>query len=286
MWIALSLFSGLSDALRDATSKYGAGRVPRIMVAWSYSLFALPYFLPILVLQKPAHLPASFWLLAGCMGITHVVGSLGLVYALSVSELSLCIPMIAFSPVFLLVVGPLVNGHTPSGYAVGGTLLVTLGCYLLNISDLRKGLLAPIRALGRDRGVRVMLALALLWSVTAAIDLEAVRTYGLGFWAAAELTAIALAFLPWILATKPYRGMNRGSWGMLAGIGLWNALSFGPYLVALSSAHALSVICLKRCNIFFALILGRVVFNENSLRGRLIGASLMFAGLCILTILG
>lgn len=286
MWIALSLFSGLSDAVRDAASKYGTGRVPRIMVAWSYSLFSLPYFLPILLTQAPSDLPLSFWLLAMSMGVVHLCGSLGLVYALSVSELSLCIPMIAFSPVFLLFVGPLVNGHVPSGHAIGGTLLVAIGCYLLNISDLKKGLLAPIRALSEDRGVRVMLCLSLVWSFSAAVDLEAVRAYGLGFWAAAELSAIALAFLPFVIATKAYRGLTRRSWAMLAGVGLGNALSFGPYLLALGSSHALYVICLKRCNIFFSLVLGRVLFNEDSLRGRLLGATIMFAGVCLLTIFG
>jgi len=286
MWVLLSLLSGLSDASRDALSKSGSKAVPHVMLSWSYSLLALPYFLPILLLNQPSEIPLNLVLLALGVGMIHVLGSLGLVYALSRSDLSLCVPMIAFTPVFLLVVGPLMTGHSPSAYAIAGTFLVAGGCYLLNIADLKEGLLGPVKALGRDKGVRMMLVLSLVWAVSAAIDLRAVREYGLSFWATVELLAIAILFLPIVIAKKGIQGMTPAGWRYLACVGLGNALSFGPYLLALSSTHALYVVCLKRCNIFFALIIGKMFFGEDSLRGRLLGAIIMFVGVSLITILG
>ncbi len=286
MWIFLSLFSGLSDATRDAISKRGSGAIPHVMISWSYSLFALPFFLPVLLLSAPTELPLEFWLLALGIGAGHVLGSLGTVYALSRSDLSLCIPMTAFSPVFLLVVGPIMNGHVPSSHAILGTLLVTAGCYLLNISDVRRGLLAPLVSLAREPGVRMMLLLSVFWSFSAAIDLNAVRKFGLPFWAASELVAIAILFIPVVIYKKGLQGMTPMGWRTLPLIGMANACSFGPYLLALSSTHALYVICLKRSNIFFALLVGRLMFGEDSLRGRLVGASLMFAGVAVISLWG
>jgi uncharacterized membrane protein len=75
-------------------------------------------------------------------------------------------------------------------------------------------------------------------------------------------------------------------WRTLPLIGMANACSFGPYLLALSSTHALYVICLKRSNIFFSLLVGRLMFGEDSLRGRLVGASLMFAGVAVISLWG
>lgn len=286
MWILLSLFSGLSDATRDAISKRSSGTIPHVMISWSYSLFALPFFLPVLLLSAPSELPLEFWLLAIGIGAAHVLGSLGVVYSLSRSELSLCVPMTAFSPVFLLVIGPMMNGHAPSSHAILGTVLVTAGCYLLNISDIRRGLLAPVVSLAREPGVRMMLLLSVFWSFSAAIDLNAVRKFGLPFWAASELFAIAILFVPVVIYKKGLKGMTPMGWRTLPLIGMANACSFGPYLLALSSTHALYVICLKRSNIFFSLLVGRLMFGEDSLRGRLIGASLMFAGVAVISLWG
>lgn len=286
MWILLSLLAGVGDTMRDATAKYGATRIPRPMVTWSFSLCALPYFLPILLWQAPPELPLEFWFLALTMGVVHVLGGLGLTYALATTDLSLCIPMIAFTPVFLLVVGPFMNGHIPSAHAIFGTLLVTVGCYLLNISDIRRGLFGPIKALARDKGVRMMLVLSLLWSFSAAVDLNAVRMYGLSFWGAAEITAVALVFTPIAITKGAYKNLPKGTWRILALIGFGNALSFGPYLMALHSTPALYVVCLKRSNIFFSLVAGRLFFGEDSLHGRLLGATLMFAGVCVISLWG
>lgn len=286
MWILLSLVSGLSDALRDSVVKGLSRSTPQVMIAWSYSLCSLPYFLPFVLLQPPVDLSADFWLLALFLGATHVLGSLGVTYALASSDLSLCVPMVAFTPVFLVVVGPLITGHIPSAHGVAGTLLVALGCYLLNIRDATRGGLAPIRAIFREKGVRMMLLVSLLWSVTSAIDLRAVRTYGLAFWSAAELAAIAALFVPVVIARRGMAATSPASWRGLALIGVLNAFSFGPYLVALSSSHALYVVCVKRSSILFSLVLGRILFNENSLHGRLLGASLMFLGVCVISIWG
>lgn len=286
MWIILSLLSGLSDATRDAISKRSTGKLPHVMISWAYSAFSLPFFLPILFFSAPSELPLEFWLTAIGIGAAHVLGGLGLVYSLSRSDLSLCVPMTAFTPVFLLVVGPLLNGYSPSTAAVTGTFFVAAGCYTLNISDIRSGLLGPLRSLASERGVRMMLVLSIFWSVSAAIDLRAVRAYGLPFWAASELAAIALLSLPVVFYRGGFRAMPRSGWRTLPLIGLANALSFGPYLLALSSTHALYVICLKRSNIFFSLLVGRLVFGEDSLRGRLLGASLMFAGVAIISVWG
>jgi drug/metabolite transporter (DMT)-like permease len=264
MWILLSLLSGLSDATRDAISKRGSGTIPHVMISWSYSLFALPFFLPVLLLSAPSELPLEFWLLAIGIGAAHVLGSLGVVYSLSRSELSLCVPMTAFSPVFLLVIGPMMNGHAPSSHAIFGTVLVTAGCYLLNISDIRRGLLAPVVSLAREPGVRMMLLLSVFWSFSAAIDLNAVRKFGLPFWAASELFAIAILFVPVVIYKKGLKGMTPMGWRTLPLIGMANACSFGPYLLALSSTHALYVICLKRSNIFFSLLVGRIACAVGS----------------------
>jgi drug/metabolite transporter (DMT)-like permease len=100
MWIPFALLAGLGDALRDALSKKASASIPRPLITWSYTLCALPFFLPTLARTMPDSLPLwMWWMLLGVASL-HVLGGLMLVKALQLSDLSLCIPLIAFTPVF------------------------------------------------------------------------------------------------------------------------------------------------------------------------------------------
>ncbi len=286
MWMFLALLAGLGDAVRDALSKKASSSIPRPLISWSYAVCALPFFIPVLIQHVPSALPPFFWLILGFVVCCHVVGGLMLVKALQLSDLSLCVPMIAFTPVFLLVVAPAMTGDTPSFTGILGATLVTLGSYVLNVDKAKTGVMAPFRALFTDRGPRIMLGLSLLWTVTACVDRVVVQTLDRAFWGSAQLCGIALAMFPIVVKQGGFRRrLAKGSYTTLLSIGGCNALSLGAYLFALQVAPVHHVICLKRVSILFSVILGRVLFNERFLGERLPGAVLMLAGVVVITLL-
>ena len=287
MWLILSLIAGLGDALRDALSKRAAQTIPRSLITWSYSLFAIPFLVPIVVANMPESIPSEFWLFVAFTSTCHVCGGLLLVKALHSSDLSVCTPMIAFTPVFLLVVGPALTGDLPSFAGVLGALLVVVGSYVLNISQSRAGWLAPFKALYTQTGPRLMLILALLWSVTGSVDRIAVKRFDLMFWGSAQLCAIAILLLPIVI----YSGALRQRPSLrdvrsLVSIGAVNCVSLITYLIALTVAPVHYVICIKRLSIPISVVLGRFMFNEDLLADRLPGAVLMFAGVIVISIWG
>jgi drug/metabolite transporter (DMT)-like permease len=284
-WVLLSLLAGLADAVRDSISKKASTTTPRALVTWSYSLCALPFFLPGMVRNIPADLPLEFWALLVFVSSCHVGGGLALVKALQISDLSLCIPMMAFTPVFLLVVGPALTGDAPTFSAIVGAVLVTCGSYVLNLGKARDGIIAPIRALLSERGARIMLGLALLWSITGSIDRIAMRHYDLSFWASAQLSMIAILLLPFVLraGVLKVKSLKEAATHMLS-LGTANALSLGAYLIALQTAPVHYVVCLKRSNILFAVVLGRLFFAEKAVAARLPGALLMLLGVILISL--
>jgi drug/metabolite transporter (DMT)-like permease len=294
MWIILSLIAGLADALRDAFSKQSSKTIPRSLITWSYSLFALPFFVPLALSHLPETIPLDFWLLVTCAALLHVGGGLMLVKALHVSDLSVCTPMVAFTPVFLLVVGPLLTGDIPSTGGTIGALLVVAGSYMLNISKKSRGLLAPLKALYTDTGPRLMLALALLWSVTGSIDRIAVQRFELLFWASVQLCAIAVFLIPVVIKsgalTKNKSSLKAANppnvFRALFTLGAINCASFATYLIALQIAPVHYVVCVKRSSIPFSILLGKMMFQEQALRERLPGGVLMLAGVVIISLWG
>jgi len=284
LWVLLSLLAGLADAVRDTLSKRASLHIPRELITWSYSLCALPFFLPALFLNRPQELSIDFWLLLLFVSTCHVGGGLALVRALQISELSLCVPMMAFTPVFLLVIGPLIAGDATTILGLIGAFCVTAGSYLLNVKLAREGILAPMRALLSDKGVRIMLGLALLWSVTGSIDRVAVRRYDLFFWASAQLTTIAILLLPIQIKSHNLRfsTLKRGAL-QLTSLGVSNAFSLVAYLVALRLAPVQYVVCLKRSSILFSIVLGRFLLGEKLSMARLPGALVMLAGAALIS---
>lgn len=287
MWIVLSLLAGLGDALRDAFSKRAAESVPRPLITWSYSLLALPFLLPRLVNNIPDSLPFWFWPLLLAVSSAHVVGGLLLVRALKLSDLSLCTPMVAFTPVFLLLLGPAMTGDSLSAYGVCGALLVAVGSYVLNLSKASSGLTAPLRALFVEKGSRIMLGLSFLWSVTGSIDRMVVQYINPSFWGGALVCCISLLLVPIVARSGGFTvSLSARSGGLFLLLGGFNALSIITYLAALQTAPVHFVICLKRSSILFSVLLGRLLFEESFLADRLPGALLMLLGVVVISLLG
>jgi len=287
MWILLSLLAGLADAVRDACSKKASQSVAGPLITWAYSVCAIPFILPGMLRNIPENLPPLFWLLLLGMSSAHVIGGLTLVKALRSSDLSLCTPMVAFTPVFLLVIGPLITGDIPSRFGVIGALLVASGSYVLNLGKAQRGVLAPIRALFEERGSRLMLALALLWSITGSVDRFAVQHFDATFWGGAQLCAISILLIPIVLRQRALRGgISKRAAFLLLALGGWNVVSLFGYLAALKVAPVHYVICLKRSSILFSVLLGRAFFGESFVADRLPGAILMLLGVVVISLFG
>jgi drug/metabolite transporter (DMT)-like permease len=287
MWIVLSLFAGLGDALRDATTKKFSLTLPNILIASAYSTFALPFLLPLLLFSIPEQIPKNFWYLSAATSSLHVVGGLILVRALQLGELSLSTPLTAFTPVFLIITAPLITGESLSRWGIAGSCMVVVGSYVLNLSKKGVGFFAPLKALLYTPAARLMLLLSFIWSITGSIDRVAVQHFPLHFWAPAQMLLTSLIYLPLVIYQKQFSGFKNPTTikGLML-IGGFNALSFLTYLYALALAPVYYVICVKRSSIIFSIFLGKKLFDEENIGEKLLGAICMILGVAIISLLG
>lgn len=284
MWIFLSLFAAAGDAARDSATKRFASKVPLILISWSYSLFMVPFCLPGMLKNCPEIIPENFWPLLWCIASMHVISGIVTVTTIKSGDLSLTIPLSAFTPVFLLFTSPFLTGDSIGAIGIVGALMVFSGSYLLNISHTRYGILGPLKAIASQPGARGMLFLSFLWSITGSIDRIAVRLVPIEFWGGAQMLAISALFLPIVLLSRQaHLIFVPKNFVRLALIGAVNAFSFFPYLAALHRAPAHFVVCVKRTSILFSIILGGMIFKEKNLAERLAGALLMLTGVIVIS---
>lgn len=112
----------------------------------------------------------------------NVVANLLFVVAIKVSPLSLTIPVLSFTPVFTTLLAIPVLGEVPAPSDVAGIVLVVVGALALHVvpgSGAHPMTLA--RAFLRERGSVMMAGVALLWSVTPALDKLAIERSGPAF---------------------------------------------------------------------------------------------------------
>ena len=172
LWLPLGLGAALGDSGADVVTKRSFSHLPPYGMALARLFAAVPFLgLAALFLRVPPLTP-TFWLIVAAMLPLEVTAMLLYMRALKVCHLSLCIPFLAFTPVFLILTGWLVLGEGLSPWGVGGTLMIAAGSYLLGLgvgTAGRVGFFAPLRALAREMGARLMLIVAAIYSCTAAL---------------------------------------------------------------------------------------------------------------------
>jgi drug/metabolite transporter (DMT)-like permease len=284
LWIPLALLTALFESLKDVVLKHNVRGVPPSVLAWAWAFFALPFLGAALLLSEPVVLGEQFWVALVANASLNIAALSLYVRALGASDLSVTVPLIAFSPLFLLATSPLIVGEFPDAWGVVGVLLVVFGSYLLNIRERTHGYLAPFRALLRERGPRLMLGVAVLWSIAATIDKVGVQHSSPTFWVAAVNLCIALGLTPLMLRAPGSVRAIWANWRTLLLIGLFAALAVSLQMVAIGMTLVAYVISIKRVSILLSVLWGALLFHETGLRERLVGTLLMVLGVVAVTL--
>jgi drug/metabolite transporter (DMT)-like permease len=284
-WAVFAFLTAFFESAKDVLGKRRLGDTDEYVVAWAWRFFALPFLLPILIFTGIPELGSGFWwaLLAG--GTLNVVTAVLYMKAIKMSDLSLAVPMIAFTPLFLLLTSPLLLGEFPGPAGAVGVLLIVSGSYLMKARELAHGILAPFRALLVERGPRLMMIVALIWSVTANIDKIGLENSSPLFWAVAINLFIAAAMCPlalWRLRRRD-RFLPLHLKGLFA-IGAAGGLTTVCQMTAISMALVPLVIAIKRTSTVMTVLWGHFLFREAGLKERFSGVVLMSLGVLLIAI--
>jgi drug/metabolite transporter (DMT)-like permease len=217
--------------------------------------------------------------------------------AVQQSPLSVTIPMLSFTPVFLLPAGFLMLGEAPTMAQIVGVVLVAGGSILIHgnqqrgqasedsVNTLRTRLRALQTALMRDRGSQAMLVVALIYSVTNPLDKKLVGHYGAYLYATIYSAASAVILLGWQLMQEARRlQLTRKAWPWTAAAGVTDAISLLLLFLAFQWTQVASAITVKRSGAIITVLLGWMFFRETHLASRLAATCIMILGVCLLSL--
>jgi len=254
-------------------------------VAWLIRILPAPILLIILAFTPLPVLTSELLLLVIAVGIVGAVVTVAYMKAIKISPLSLSLPMLTFTPVFMLLTSPLILGEFPTWTGVAGIICIVAGAYLLNIRDARRGYLAPIKSLFREKGPVIMLCIALVWSIMANVDKIGIMKSSVIFWSASFYTAVAIFLFPVVLLkSKGGLGSIRKNLKFVPAMGIVPAARVLFQMTAITMTIVPYVISIKRTSAFFGSLYGRFFFGERGFRERIAGVLVMITGVILIAL--
>lgn len=274
----------LSLAAADAvTKRWLAGLGARDLTVVRFGLTGL-VTLPLLLAEPPAWPPLAFWGWISWLVPLELIALILYVQAIRDHDLSLTLPYLAFTPAFITLTGWLILGERLSVGGFAGIALVVGGSWLLHLEDWsatswQRAITAPFS----HPGSRKMLAVAFIYALTSVGGKGAMRHMEAGQFGPLYILLVGIGALvlfkgwerlPRVVGLHPVAAV--------AAAALMGAMIVTHFL-ALQQVETAYMIAVKRTSLLFGIVFGALWFGETRLRRKLLAASVMLAGVAVIT---
>nr|WP_320161188.1 DMT family transporter [uncultured Methanoregula sp.] len=233
--------------------------------------------------------------------VLNIIATLLTFRALQSTDISLAIPMISFTPIFLVGTSALILHEVPSAAGIAGIIIIVIGSYILNTTGQHTRITDPFRAMAAHPGVLAMLCVAFLYAVAVNFDKMVVENSDVIFGGGIICLLLGSSFV--LIALLRRRGSARTrqqvsedagvqspahpfSGRAVLGAGILIGLMGSLEIVAINTAYTEQivpyVIAIKRMSIILIVLCGTLVFREKEIAWRLSGAGLMVCGAALI----
>lgn len=284
LWVLYSLLSAFSWATSDVFTKK-ASKVDDYILVLSRFLYGVPFVLLLLLFTPIPKLDLVFWIVVSIDIPLEILSFILYTKAIRISPLSLAVPLISLTPVFLVFTSFVILRELPTIAGFFGILLVVVGAYILNLNGLGKGVLEPFKLIFKEKGCVYMMIAAFLFSIDSTLSKILVQKSSPLFYGAIYLVimAISLLIISFFASKRGIVQLKSNFWELFP-IGLFFGLMVIFHNFAIRLVIVPYMISIKRTSSIFSVLYGWILFKEKNIKVRLIGAVIMLigAGLIIL----
>ena len=284
MWVLFAVLNPIVDATRNVFSKKASLNVDSLVVSWINNLIPLLFFLPVIFFIE-FKFNNQFTISLIVSGIINTAAAILYHRAISKADISVVVPMLSFTPLFLLIMSPIIIGEFPTLKGLIGILLIVFGSYILNLDFQKEGFLFPLKSLLKNKATRYMLIVAFIWSISANFDKKGIESSSI-------LQYIFFINLFVTIGTTIF-SIQKGKLSFASTwqerknlflVGILTSLGYLFHMIALSMTLVAYVIALKRTAGMISVLLGYFFLKEKNIKERLLGSSIMFLGVLFIVL--
>ena len=280
MWFILAISSAFLGAIFYILRKYFLKEINEYVLGAGVSLSSLFILFIISLIKGIPDLNLTFLYAAIITAFFDTIAIILIFKALKISDASLVLPVLSFSPIFLILTSFLILGEISTKIGALGISLIVIGSYVLNFESLKfKKILYPFKKLFSERGMVYMLAVAFLLSISANFAKLAIVNSDPVFSLAMILLLTSIFFI--IISTIKKQEFFRNfkiNFSKFFAAGFVSALSGLALSVAFTLQIVPYVIATRRTSVLFSVILGFLIFGEKNRIKRFLGALIMVLG--------
>ena len=285
-WFVYAFVCALSLATADALSKKALDdNIDSSIVAWVRTGYTLPFMAFIIPFIEKPELDSIFYMAMFLAVPLDIIALLLYMKAIKVSPLSLTLPFLSLTPVFLIGTSYIILGERPDKSGFIGIVLVVIGAYLLNVHTISRGLLEPFKAIAKEQGSVLMIIVAFTFSIGACIGKIAVQHSNPIFFSVVYSFLLSLfLFLVISFRNKQFLSKVTSRPILFLLIGILITIMIITHVKAINLVEVAYMVSVKRLSILFGVIYGVVFFKETNIKERLLGATVMVSGIIMITV--
>jgi uncharacterized membrane protein len=287
MWVPLALVTAVAFAASGSYSKALSRNAHVYVITWAFIALSAPWSALVLLRQGMPPIQEGFLTAALISVAVNMVGTTLHIKALTLSPLSLTVPFLSFTPLFMLVPSWFVLRETPNAAGLAGIILIVAGGYAMHVDKVRGGgILAPFRAVASEKGSMLMLLVAAIWSISAVYDKVASVASSSAYYTTFFSLTFGFVYAPFLILGLRKQRVERATIPRLFLLGAFTAAMILSQFAAIQMTVASYVIAIKRAGMILSVVLGYFFFKERDLRARMSGAALMTFGVALLSLRG
>ncbi len=286
MWILFALAAAFFAAVNRTLMKGATSHVnDRTIVLWRNFFAAVPALALLIFIDIP-EVGAGFYYAAPAACLLDVVAITFMSKSLRASSIGKSVPLLSFTPVFLLLSGWVILDEFPELLGLCGVVIIVAGSYILGCTRDNANILDPFRMISKDPGARYMLGAAACFAVAGPFFKKAVLSSSPAFCVALTLPLSTLFIFSYHMlsgqrlgAIAPHKG-----WKLLLALGICVLGVALTTNLAFATGLASYVVSMKRLSIVFNILLGAFFFKEKDLVQNLFAAAIMVAGAVLIAL--
>ncbi len=285
MWFLYSLLFALTTGMQNAYFKKKSIRINPILMAWSVLVVSSILFSPLLLFGIP-HLDQAFWIsVLGRLILDSLAFTL-FIKAIHLSPLSLTTPMLSLQLVLMIATQFFINHLFPTPLGIVGIIVIVVGVYFLHFDHDTKHILSPFKAIAKEKGVMLIIIVAVLWSIVGALQKLAIDNSTPYFYTSFFQILWAICFTPvaYLADRKGFKKLLSFNMGIkVFPAGAFDAAQVFFQFLAYSLTLPVYVNAVGNSNIIFSSIFGWLFFKEK-IKNHILPTLIILLGILFITL--
>lgn len=281
LWFILGLLAAFFDATYYAFNKKALKKLSVYLVPILTAFTSGIVLLLISIMKGFPVLQKNFFYFVVIGAILNTISQILFFKALKSADISMVIPLLSFTPIFLMLTSFLMLNERVNLYGATAIIFIVSGAYAINF-ERKNNIFRPLKELFKNKSSFYAIIVSILFSIIANMDKIIILKSNVFFGYAAENLVIGLLFLVICLFRKEKFNSIKGNAPFLILIGIIGILSSLTFGFAVRMQIVPYIISLKRTSILFSVLYGAVIFKEQKIKQRLVAASIMLVGVILI----